>query len=114
MTHSIDSFITDSANSATALYSGKKATVNGLNAYTDSTGDAFADPKFETVFEMGRRIHNAQIGIVSLAAVSDATPAAVVAHTSQRSQSDAIVKQFLEGVTSNYSWTQWDGPDVRM
>jgi alkaline phosphatase len=28
MTHSIDSFITDSANSATALYSGKKATVN--------------------------------------------------------------------------------------
>ncbi|ORY59419.1 alkaline-phosphatase-like protein [Leucosporidium creatinivorum] len=112
MTHSIDSFITDSANSATALYSGKKATVNGLNAYTDSTGDAFNDPKFETVFEMGRRINNAQVGIVSLAAVSDATPAAVVAHTSQRSQSDAIVKQFLEGVTSNFSWTQWDGPDV--
>lgn len=36
MTHSLDSFITDSANSATALYSGKKCTVNGLNVYTDS------------------------------------------------------------------------------
>ncbi|ORY59447.1 hypothetical protein BCR35DRAFT_315750 [Leucosporidium creatinivorum] len=66
MTHGIYSFITDLANSTTALYSGKKATVNGLNAYTDSTGDAFNKPKFETVFEMGRRINNARGGIVSL------------------------------------------------
>lgn len=36
MTHSIDSFITDSANSATALYSGKKSTVNSLNVWADS------------------------------------------------------------------------------
>lgn len=56
MTHSLDSFITDSANSATALASGKKATVNGLNAYTDSTGLAFNDPKVETIYEMFRRI----------------------------------------------------------
>lgn len=32
---SLDSFITDSANSASALFSGKKMTVNGLNAYTE-------------------------------------------------------------------------------
>jgi hypothetical protein len=38
MTHSIDSFITDSANSATALYTGKKSTVNALNVYVDSVG----------------------------------------------------------------------------
>jgi hypothetical protein len=36
MTHSIDSFITDSANSATALYTGKKSTVNALGVYVDS------------------------------------------------------------------------------
>ena len=36
MTHSIDSFITDSANSATALYTGKKSSVNALNVYADS------------------------------------------------------------------------------
>ena len=36
MTHSVDSFITDSANSATALYTGKKSTVNALNVYVDS------------------------------------------------------------------------------
>ncbi|KAM0756285.1 protein tyrosine phosphatase [Meredithblackwellia eburnea MCA 4105] len=112
MTHSIDSFITDSANSATALYSGKKATVNGLNAYTDSTGKPWADPKFETVYEMFRRIYGGIVGIVSTAYLADATPAAVVAHTSQRSQYDTIIEQFLNGVTANYSWTKWDGPDV--
>lgn len=37
MTHSIDSFITDSANSATALYSGHKTTVNALGCYKDSS-----------------------------------------------------------------------------
>ena len=47
MTHSIDSFITDSANSATALYSGKKSTVNALNIYTDSTGKPVGGAKFE-------------------------------------------------------------------
>lgn len=36
MTHSLDSFITDSANSATALYTGKKASVSALNVYADS------------------------------------------------------------------------------
>ncbi|KAK4053805.1 hypothetical protein OIV83_001461 [Microbotryomycetes sp. JL201] len=112
MSHSIDSYITDSANSATALYSGKKATVNGLNIYTDSDRNAFSGPKFETIFEMGRRVHGSKIGIVTTATVSDATPAAVCAHTTQRSQSDAIVDQFLNGVTSNYSWTKWDGPEV--
>ena len=36
MTHSLDSFITDSANSATALYTGRKSSVNALNVYADS------------------------------------------------------------------------------
>lgn len=81
MTHSLDSFITDSANSATALFTGKKMTVNGLNAYTDSTGKPFGDPKVETIFEMFRRITGGQVGIVSKAYIADATPAAVCTHT---------------------------------
>lgn len=64
-TLSLDSFITDSANSATALYSGKKSTVNALNAYTDSTGKGVGNPKFETVFEMFKRITGGAVGIVS-------------------------------------------------
>ncbi|KAK1923210.1 alkaline phosphatase [Papiliotrema laurentii] len=112
MTHSLDSFITDSANSASALFSGKKMTVNGLNAYTDSTGKAFGDPKVETVFEMFRRITGGQVGIVSKAYIADATPAAVCAHTSQRSQYGTIIEQFLNGVGANYSWTNWEGVDL--
>jgi alkaline phosphatase len=37
MTHSIDSFITDSANSAAALNTGHKSTVNCLNVYAVRT-----------------------------------------------------------------------------
>jgi hypothetical protein len=52
MTHSIDSFITDSANSASALYSGHKSTVNAMGVYADSSPDAFDDPKIETIVEL--------------------------------------------------------------
>ena len=63
MTHSIDSYITDSANSATALHAGHKSTVNALfvtvlcssqcsqayvlrrNVYVDSSPDPADDPK---------------------------------------------------------------------
>ncbi|BGP13933.1 hypothetical protein JCM10213v2_001871 [Rhodosporidiobolus nylandii] len=107
----IDSVITDSANSATALTSGKKSTVNALNAYTDSTGNYTENPSFETVFEMGRRIHNSKIGIVSTAYLADATPAAVVAHTAKRSEYDLILDQMLDGVTGR-PWSKWNGPDV--
>ncbi|GAA5829576.1 hypothetical protein JCM5353_006791 [Sporobolomyces roseus] len=110
--HSLDSYITDSANSATALMAGHKSTVNALNVYTDSTGSGFNNPRFETVFEQARRIYGAQIGIVSTAYSSDATLAAVCTHTSQRSQSDFIISQFLDGISANHSWTHWDGPDV--
>lgn len=112
MTHSLDSFITDSANSATALFSGKKSTVNALNAYTDSTGKAYNVPKFETVFEMFRRITGGQVGIVSKAYIADATPAAVCTHTSQRSQYTAIIEQYLNGVSGNFSWYPWQGVDL--
>ncbi|GAA6024640.1 hypothetical protein JCM11491_002887 [Sporobolomyces phaffii] len=111
-THSLDSYITDSANSATALMAGKKSTVNALNAYTDSTGKPFDNPRFETIFEQGRRIYGAKVGIVSTAYGADATLAAVSTHTSQRGQYDYIIEQYLNGASANHSWTHWDGPDV--
>jgi alkaline phosphatase len=43
MTHSVDSFITDSANSATALYTGKKTTVDALNVFVDSVSISPSD-----------------------------------------------------------------------
>jgi len=113
-THSIDSFITDSANSATALYTGKKSSVNALNVYADSSPDPFDDPKFETFAEMFYRIQGGKVGIVSKAYIADATPAAMTAHTRRRADYPEIIDSFLNGVTANYSWTEFKGVDVLM
>ncbi|KAK5011278.1 hypothetical protein LTR28_004230 [Elasticomyces elasticus] len=111
MTHSLDSFITDSANSATALYTGHKTTVNALGVYADSSKNPFDDPKLESIAEIFYRITGGHVGIVSTAFIADATPAALTAHTRDRSQYAAVVDSFLNGIT-NYSWTGWNGPDV--
>ncbi|OAP61479.1 hypothetical protein AYL99_03682 [Fonsecaea erecta] len=111
MTHSIDSFITDSANSATALYSGHKSTVNALGVYADSSPNKFDDPKIESIAELFHRLRGGGVGIVSTAFIADATPAALTAHTRDRGQYGAVIDSFLRGIT-NYTWTNWTGPDV--
>lgn len=112
MTHSMDSFITDSANSATALYSGHKTTVNALNVYVDSSSDPFDDPKFETISEIFRRQYpDGGVGIVSTAFLADATPGGLAAHTSDRGEYDHVISSYYEGLT-DYEWTNWNGPDV--
>jgi hypothetical protein len=111
MTHSIDSFITDSANSATALYTGHKSTVNSLGVYADSSEDVFDDPKVETIAELFHRVLGGHVGIVSTAYIADATPAALTAHTRDRGEYGAVVDMFIHGIV-NYTWTEWDGPDV--
>ncbi|KAF2756315.1 putative extracellular phytase [Pseudovirgaria hyperparasitica] len=111
MTHSMDSFITDSANSATTLYSGHKTTVNCLGVYADSSKNPFDDPKIETIAEIFHRVYGGHIGIVSTAFIADATPAGLTAHTRDRDQYGAVVDSFLNGIT-NYTWTNWTGPDV--
>lgn len=111
MTHSIDSFITDSANSATALYTGHKSTVNALGVYADSSPNKFDDPKVETIAELVQRLLKATVGIVSTAILADATPAALTAHTRDRSQYPAVIDSLLNGIT-DYTWTNWTGPDA--
>ncbi|KXG50878.1 Alkaline phosphatase-like, alpha/beta/alpha [Penicillium griseofulvum] len=113
MTHSMDSFITDSANSATALYTGHKTTVNALGVYVDSSKDAFDDPKFETIAEIFRRKNpEAGVGIVSTAFLADATPAGLSAHTSDRGEYDHVIGSYYAGGLTDYEWTNWAGPDV--
>ncbi|PNS18568.1 hypothetical protein CAC42_5107 [Sphaceloma murrayae] len=111
MTHSIDSFITDSANSASALYSGHKSSVNALGVYADSSANSFDDPKVETIVELFYRYYKGHVGIVSTAFIADATPAGLTVHTRDRGQYGAVVDSFLNGV-QNYSWTEWNGADV--
>ncbi|KAE8445569.1 hypothetical protein EG329_013333 [Mollisiaceae sp. DMI_Dod_QoI] len=110
-THSLDSYITDSANSASALYSGHKSTVNAMGVYADSSADPFDDPKIETIVELLTRIWGSAIGVVSTAFIADATPIALTGHTRLRSQYGNLIDQALRGVT-NYTWTPFSGPDV--
>ncbi|KAG5645932.1 hypothetical protein DXG03_004721 [Asterophora parasitica] len=116
MTHSLDSFITDSANSATALYTGKKASVSALNVYADSSPNSFDDPKIETIAQLFRRVTGGPIGMVSTAFIADATPAALCAHTRDRNQFPQIIQEYLQGASSVNSTLKWptgcDGPDV--
>lgn len=111
MTHSIDSYITDSANSASALYSGHKSTVNAMGVYADSSPDLFDDPKVETIVELLRRVHGSAWGAVSTAFLADATPIALTAHTRSRYAYGPLIDQALHGLT-NYSWTHAGSPDV--
>ncbi|CAA7266859.1 unnamed protein product [Cyclocybe aegerita] len=116
MTHSIDSFITDSANSATALYTGKKSSVNTLNVWADSSANSLDDPKVETIAELFRRRIGGALGIVSTAYIADATPAALCAHTRDRGQYVTVVTEYLtsaEAVNSTFAWpTSCKEPDV--
>ncbi|KAH8201616.1 hypothetical protein TruAng_004222 [Truncatella angustata] len=111
MTHSIDSFITDSANSASALYSGHKSTVNAMGVYADSSPDLYDDPKVETIIELLKRIWGSSWGAVSTAFLADATPIALTAHTRSRYAYGPLIDQALNSVT-NYTWTDNGGPDV--
>lgn len=111
MTHSIDTFITDSANSASALYTGHKSSVNAMGVYADSSPDPFDDPKVETIAEIFHRVYGGHIGIVSTAYLADATPGALTSHTRDRGEYGHVVDTFIHGIV-NYTWTQWDGPDV--
>ncbi|KAK2807461.1 hypothetical protein FQN51_003288 [Onygenales sp. PD_10] len=112
MTHSLDSFITDSANSATSLYTGHKTTVNALGVYVDSSKDPFDDPKVETIAEIFKRIYpEAGVGIISTAFLADATPAALTSHTRNRGEYGHVIDTYYQGL-QNYSWFDWEGPDV--
>ncbi|PFH53031.1 hypothetical protein AMATHDRAFT_172594 [Amanita thiersii Skay4041] len=116
MTHSLDTFITDSANSATALYTGKKSSVSALGVWADSSEDASDDPKVETIAELFHRVRGGPVGMVSTAFIADATPAALCAHTRNRDLFPFIVQEFLNSpqfLTPNITWpTSCGGVDV--
>ncbi|EAQ90516.1 hypothetical protein CHGG_02451 [Chaetomium globosum CBS 148.51] len=111
MSHSIDTYITDSANSASALYTGHKSSVNAMGVYADSSPDPQDDPKVETIVELLFRIWGSAWGAVSTAFIADATPIALSGHTRRRGEYGILIDQALNGV-SNYSWTKTNGPDA--
>jgi alkaline phosphatase len=103
LTHSVDSIMTDSANSASAYNSGHKSTAGALGVYPDTSADTFDDPKVELLAELARRRSKKNggplgVGIATTAEVQDATPAAVFTHTRQRGNKKEITDMLINGV----------------
>lgn len=90
-----DSLVTDSANSASAYATGHKSAVNAMGVYADSSKDPFDDPKVENIVELVKRTRGMSTGIVSTANITDATPAAMLAHTRRRSEQNFIAEDML-------------------
>jgi alkaline phosphatase len=96
-TSSYDSFLTDSANTASSIATGQKVLVNGLSVYPDNTKDALDNPRVETIAEILKRTRGAGIGLVSTAFGTDATPAAFAAHSRARGEYAAVADQYFKG-----------------
>lgn len=95
-TSGYDSLVTDSANSASAYATGHKSVVNAMGVYADHTPDPFDDPKVENIVELAKRSRGMATGLVSTANITDATPAAMVAHTRKRGEQNFIADTMLQ------------------
>ena len=95
-TSSVDSIMADSANTASALNTGHKSSVNALGIYADTSPDTLDDPRQETLAEILKRTRGMSIGIVTTAGWTDATPAAVFGHTRRRSDRDFLAAAPLD------------------
>ena len=87
-THAADSLSTDSAAAATALASGCKAKIGMLGVCADGRVSKTA---MEIAREKGMRI-----GLVTTAAIYDASPAGFMTHVGNRKDYGAIVDQYLQ------------------
>ncbi len=96
-THSLDSIIPDSANTAGAFTSGAK-TINGaLNAFPDNTpSNPLDNPRIETLPQYLKRKLDWGFGYATTAFGTDATPASIGSNIISRRQYDAIAQQFLD------------------
>ncbi|MFZ1947664.1 MAG: alkaline phosphatase [bacterium] len=91
-TYSNNKLVTDSAAGATALATGSK-TNNGM------VGIAADGSRLENLFEKALRAGKS-VGVVTTTAVTDATPAGFLAHSSSRDAEFNIATQIVEGGAS--------------
>lgn len=87
-----DSVITDSANSMSAYTTGHKTCVNAMGVYCASNANPSAHPKVENITSLTQRLAGMAVGIVTTSELTDATPAAMVAHTRKRSDMQNIAR----------------------
>lgn len=96
-THSLNSIVPDSANTAAAWVSGAKTINNALNAFPDNTPENPLDnPRIETLPQYMKRRYKWGIGMVTTAFTTDATPSSFAANQVQRAQFEAIAQQYFD------------------
>ncbi len=111
MTYGTDAIVPDSANTGSAWATGNKTFSGALNVFEDGTDcrwrftgvtntttlPAMIDnPRVETLWQYLKRLYNYKTGIVSTAAITDATPAAQGGYTGYRQSRLEIARQYRE------------------
>ncbi len=111
MTYGTDSIVPDSANTGTAWATGNKTFLNGVNVLADGTdcywrftGQTNAanlqymtdNPRVENLWQYLKRRYGYRTGIVSTAAITDATPAVEGAYIGYRTARLEIARQYRE------------------
>lgn len=111
MTYGTDAIVPDSANTGTAWASGNKTFSGALNVFEDgndcswrftgvtnlTTLPAMLDnPRVENLWQYLKRNFNYKTGIVSTAAITDATPAAQGGYSGYRQARLEIARQYRE------------------
>jgi len=98
MTASLNSVITDSSPGMAAYSTGQKNNNNQEGVFPDNTPDALDNPRIEYIGELLRRTRGPgfNVGIVTTADVTDSTPGANAAHTSDRFAGAGIAAQFFD------------------
>ncbi len=111
MTYGTDSVVPDSANTGTAWATGNKSYLNAVNSLPDGTdckwrfnGQTNAanlqyitdNPRVENLWQYLKRKYQYRTGIVSTAAITDATPAVEGSYVGYRQARLEIARQYLE------------------
>ncbi len=116
MTYGTDSIVPDSANTGTAWATGNKSFLNAVNALGDGTDCKWRfngatnaanyqyisdNPRVENLWQYLKRRFGYRTGIVTTAAVTDATPAVEGAYTGYRQSRTEIARQYRENPMLN-------------
>jgi alkaline phosphatase len=107
-TSSLSAMVTDSSPGASCYATGNKAANNQEGVFPDNTDDEalkstdpesnsfFDNPRVENISEYLHRTRDMNVGLVTTADVTDATPAAFAIHTSNRNASTRIADDYFD------------------
>lgn len=103
MTSSLNATVTDSAPGMSSYATGHKANNNHVGVYPDNTPDHFDNPRVEYIGELLARTRGPgfNVGLVTTAAVIDATPAGNAVHTSFRDAYYDIATRLVDERATN-------------